>query len=129
VILLDTHAWIWWVSSPEQLSPAAREAIEGAHELGVSPISCWELATKVSRGKLRLDRDLEVWVHQALARPRVTVAGLLPEIAVAAGRLGSQGFHGDPADRMIVATAMHHDSLLVTKDGAIREFTPVRTVW
>ncbi|HLE84455.1 MAG TPA: type II toxin-antitoxin system VapC family toxin [Thermoanaerobaculia bacterium] len=129
MILLDTHAWIWWVSAPEQLSPAAREAIEGAHELGVSPISCWELATKVSRGKLRLDRDLEVWVHQALARPRVTVAGLLPEIAVAAGRLGSQGFHGDPADRMIVATAMYHDSLLVTKDGAIREFSPVRTVW
>lgn len=129
MILLDTHAWIWWVSSPEQLSPAAREAIEGAHELGVSPISCWELATKVSQGKLRLDRDLEVWVHQALARPRVRVAELLPEIAVAAGRLGSEGFHGDPADRMIVATAMHHDSLLVTKDGAIREFTPVRSVW
>lgn len=45
-MLLDTHAWVWWISSPEKLSPAAREAVEDAHELGVSPISCWELATK-----------------------------------------------------------------------------------
>jgi len=129
VIVLDTHAWLWWVSSPEMLSPAARDAMEGARSLGISPISCWELATKVAQGKLRLDRELDVWVHQALARPRLRVAELLPEIAVAAGQLGAEGFHGDPADRMIVATALHHDSLLVTKDQAIREFEPVRTVW
>lgn len=129
MIVLDTHAWLWWVSSPEKLSPAARDAMEGARELGVSPISCWELATKVAQGKLRLDREIDVWVHQALARPRLRVAELLPEIAVAAGGLGAEGFHGDPADRMIVATAMHHDSLLVTKDQAIREFEPVRSVW
>lgn len=129
MIVLDTHAWLWWVSSPEMLSPAARDAMEGARSLGISPISCWELATKVAQGKLRLDRELDVWVHQALARPRLRVAELLPEIAVAAGQLGAEGFHGDPADRMIVATALHHDSLLVTKDQAIREFEPVRTVW
>lgn len=129
MIVLDTHAWLWWVSSPDALSAAAREAVEGARELGVSPISCWELATKVAQGKLRLDREIDVWVHQALARPRLRVAELLPEIAVAAGRLGDEGFHGDPADRMIVATALHHDSLLVTKDQAIREFERVRCVW
>lgn len=129
MILLDTHAWLWWVSSPDELSPAAREAIDGARELGVSPISCWEVATKAARGKLHLDREVEVWVRQALARPRLRVAELLPEIVVAAGRLGTQGFHGDPADRMIVATAMHQDSLLVTKDRAIREFPGVRCLW
>lgn len=129
MIVLDTHAWLWWVSSPEMLSPAARDAMEGARSLGISPISCWELATKVAQGKLRLDRELDVWVHQALARPRLRVAELLPEIAVAAGQLGAEGFHGDPADRMIVATTLHHDSLLVTKDQAIREFKTVRSVW
>jgi PIN domain nuclease of toxin-antitoxin system len=129
VILLDTHAWIWWVSAPEKLSKRARAAIDDTWELGVSPISCWEIATKVSLGKLALDREVEVWVHQALARPRLRVAELLPEIAVAAGSLGAKGFHGDPADRMIVATALHHGIGLVTKDQKIRSFPPLRTIW
>lgn len=129
MILLDTHAWIWWVSDPGKLSNAAHEAIEGAREVAISPISCWELATKVVRGRLHLDRDLDVWIHQALARPRLRVAHLLPEIAVAAGRLGTEGFHGDPADRMIAATALHHGVALVTKDQAIRSFSRVRSIW
>jgi PIN domain nuclease of toxin-antitoxin system len=129
VILLDTHAWVWWVSDPEKLSSVAREAVEGAREVGVSPISCWELATKAARGKLRLDRDVEVWVRQALARPRVRVSPLLPEIAVAAGKLGAEGFHGDPADRMIAATAIHHGIGLVTKDQEIRSFPRVHSIW
>jgi len=129
VILLDTHAWVWWVSEPEKLSARAREAIAGARELAVSPLSCWELATKVTRGRLRLDRELDVWIHQALSRPRLRVAELLPEIAVAAGRLGSVGFHGDPADRMIAATALHHGVAVVTKDRKIRSFSPLLTIW
>jgi PIN domain nuclease of toxin-antitoxin system len=129
VILLDTHAWIWWVSAPDQLSPAARAAIAAASTVGVSPISCWEIATKASRGRLQLDRDVDAWVRQALAMERVEVAALTADAAVKAGTLGAEGFHGDPADRMIAATAMLRGVELVTKDAKIREFPGVRTIW
>jgi len=129
VILLDTHAWIWWHSEPDRLSERARVAIDGATRVGVSPVSCWELATKVAKGRLVLDREVDVWVRQALAHPRAELVPLTAEIAVAAGLLGRQGFHGDPADRMIAATALHHGVLLVTRDRAIREHLGARAVW
>lgn len=83
---------------------------------------------KVARGKLRLDRDPEVWVHQALNLRGVESLELTPEIAVAAGRLDGD-FQGDPADRLIVATAMRLGAELVTKDRRIRSYGAVRTVW
>ncbi len=129
VIVLDTHAWIWWVSEPAKLSAKARSVIEYAAEIGVSPISCWELSTKARLGKLSLDRDAAVWVKQALDRPRVKVAGLTPAIAVRAGRLAREEFHGDPADRLIVATAIEAGAELITKDKRIRGYDAVRTVW
>ena len=129
VILLDTHAWIWWVSDPAKLSAKARGAIEYAGKIGISPISCWELGTMVRLGKLSLDRDTSVWVKQSLDRPRVEVAALTPEIAVRAGELEREAFHGDPADRLIVATAIESGAELVTKDRRIRGYLGVRTVW
>jgi len=129
VILLDTHAWVWWISEPDKLSPRARAAIDYARAIGVSPISAWEIATKAARGRLQLDRDPAVWVVQALARPRVELAALTAEIAVAAGRLGEGGFHGDLADRLIAATAIAHGAELVTKDERIRAYPGVRTLW
>lgn len=129
MIVLDTHAWLWWVSEPDKLSADARAAIDYAKVLGLCPISCWELSIKVAMGKLTLDRDLTVWVTQAVARPRLTVLPITPQIAVAAGQLGKRGFHGDPADRLIVASAIEHGARLVTKDGAIREFPEVQTIW
>lgn len=129
VIVLDTHAWIWWVSDPARLSTRARAAIDYARSVGLCPISCWEISTKVATGKLTLDRDPDVWVQQAIARPRLEVLPLTPRIAVAAGRLGGAGLHGDPADRLIVATCIEHGVPLVTKDGNIRAFGGVETVW
>ena len=129
MIVLDTHVWIWWVSEPDKLSSNALAAIDYAKTIGVCPISCWELSTKVSRGRLRLDRDIRVWVSHALSRPWVELLDLSADIAITAGQLGQQGFHGDPADRLIVATAMHHGSELVTKDEKIRAFSQLRTVW
>jgi PIN domain nuclease of toxin-antitoxin system len=129
VILLDTHVWVWWVSEPDKLSARARAAIDYARAIGISPISAWEIATKAARGRLRLDRDPALWVLQALARPRVELTTLTAEIAVAAGRLGDGAFHGDPADRMITATAIAHGAELVTKDERIRAYPGVRTLW
>ncbi len=129
MIVLDTHAWLWWLSEPERLSRAAHQAIDRSDRVGISPISCWELATKVTRGKLELDRPLHTWMRQALAHPRSVVAALTPEVAVLAGELGEAGFHGDPADRMIAATAIVNDTVLVTKDARLRAVARVRTVW
>jgi len=129
VIVLDTHAWIWWVSDPTKLSQKARTAITDATTRGICPISCWELATKVTQGKLTLDRDVRVWMRQALALPGVTLVTLSTDIAITAGQLGQYGFHGDPADRLIVSSTLQHGAELVTKDRHIRAFPLVRTVW
>ncbi len=129
MILLDTHTWIWWVSDPSKLSTKAAAAIDYAAAVAVSPISCWELATKARLGKLQLDRAPSVWVKHALARPRSTVADLTPEISTRAGGLDADSFHGDPADRLIVATAIELGAELVTKDRKIRAYEGVRTVW
>jgi PIN domain nuclease of toxin-antitoxin system len=127
VIVLDTHAWIWWTSAPERLSKRARSAIDEADELGVAAISCWELAMLVAKGRLELDRDPLVWIRQALAAPRVELAPLSPEIAVRAA--GLERFTGDPADRMIVATALQRRAALVSKDERVRAAQAVEVVW
>ncbi len=129
MIVLDTHVWIWWVSEPEKLSEEARSAIEYAKSAGICPISCWEISTKVAQGKLELDRDVGLWVRHALARPALQLLALTAEIAVTAGQLGLAGFHGDPADRLIVASALHYGTQLVTKDRTIRDFSGVQTIW
>ena len=129
MIVLDTHVWIWWVSEPTRLSAPAQAAVANARKVGICPISIWEISTKVAQGKLSLDRKLDVWVHQALARPGAELLELSAQVAVLAGQLGGRGFHGDPADRLITASAMSRGVELVTKDQAIRAFDEVRTVW
>jgi len=129
MIILDTHAWIWLVSEPEKLSNKAIEAIDYAKTVGICPISCWEISTKVAQGKLELDRAIDIWVEQALARPRMKLMALTAEIAIMAGRIGRDGFHGDPADRMIVCTAIFHGAGLITKDKRIRSFPKVQAIW
>jgi PIN domain nuclease of toxin-antitoxin system len=129
LIVLDTHVWIWWASeTPRRLPAPARKAIAEAPSLAVSAISPWEVAMLVAKGRLELDRDVLVWIRQALALPRVRLAPLTPEIAVRSTRLGD-GFPGDPADRILVATARELGAALVTKDEALREIEGIRTIW
>lgn len=129
MILLDTHTWIWWAAEvPRRLSASARRAIADSPTVGVSAISAWEVAMLVAKGRLELDRDVLVWIRQALALPRVTLLPLTPEIAVRSTRLGDS-FPGDPADRILVATARELGAQLVTKDRALRRVEGVRIVW
>ena len=128
MILLDTHAWLWWTSDPSKLSRKAREAIEDSGRVGVSPISCFEISTLVRRGRVTLDRDASAWIEQALAQEGVEAIPVSPQIAIAAGAL-EDVFPGDPADRLIYATSIAADAQLVTKDKPLRRFDPVRTVW
>ncbi|MEI8044169.1 MAG: type II toxin-antitoxin system VapC family toxin [Verrucomicrobiota bacterium] len=128
MILLDTHAWIWWVSQSPKLSAAAREAIENETKAGVAAISCWEVAMLTDKGRLKLDRDVGLWVEQALALPKVEMLALTVQIAVTSVRLPTV-FHSDPADRMIVATARQYNVPVVTKDERIQQSGLVRTIW
>src|SRR5574341_802371 len=128
MILLDTHVWLWWVSNPSLLSKSAAKAIHAAERVGVSAISCFEVATAVSKGRISLDRDVLEWIEDALALSRVELVTLSPRIAVTATQLGKQ-FHGDPADRIIVATAIMESASLATKDRRIRKYPGVVAIW
>ncbi len=128
MIVLDTHAWVWWLSKPEKLGRKGARAIDKADRIGVPSICVWEVAFKAEARKLKFDRPYDVWIDAALTEdPRIELLHLLPRISVAAVRLPWE--HGDPADRFIVATALAHDAVLVTADEQIRESKLVRCAW
>ncbi|MEX0674728.1 MAG: type II toxin-antitoxin system VapC family toxin [Gaiellaceae bacterium] len=128
-MVLDTHAWVWWTESPRKLSRSARDTIAGAERIGVATISCFEFVVLAERGRITVDRDSAEWARQALAQDRVEELSLTADIAVAAALLERKGFHGDPGDRIIYATARAHDAPLVTKDARLLRFDPQRTLW
>lgn len=129
MIVLDTHAWVWWALEPRRLSRRARSAIDAAEAIGVCTISCWELVLLVERGKVELFRDLRLWVRQALAQERVEPLPLTAEIAVDAALLERERFPGDPADRIIYATARAARAALVTRDERLRRFDRALAIW
>jgi PIN domain nuclease of toxin-antitoxin system len=129
MILLDTHIWVWWVHGDSQLSQAQNEQIK-AHEsdgLGVSVISCWEIAKLVEHGRLILPCSTEDWMDQALAYPGIQLVGLTPRIAIESTQLPGT-FHRDPADQIIVATARVLDGALLTADERSLNYPHVKTV-
>jgi PIN domain nuclease of toxin-antitoxin system len=128
VIVLDTATWIWRASEPERLSARARRAIEGTDRALVSAISVWEVAMLVAKGRIRLDRPVGHWVDLALALPGVELTALEPAIAVRSTRLPGP-FHPDPADRIIVATALQHAAPVITPDERIRSYPHVQSEW
>lgn len=128
MIVIDTHIWLWWVSGESVLSEQARRAIDRADTIGVATISAMEIAALVRHGKITLDADARPWVAQALALERVLELPLTADVAVEAGSFGGD-FVGDPADRIIYATAIVTGSKLVTRDRFLRSYDPIRTVW
>ena len=128
MIVLDTHAWLFWRGDPTRLGPAALVAIESADQVGVSAISAWEVSTLARRGRIGLDSDPARWVRRALVGARTVE---LPVTARRRGRRGiaRNGFPGDPADRIIYATAVTASASLVARDRAIAGYDPRRTVW
>ena len=123
-LLLDTHIWVWLMEGQVDLKPALRHRIESCAthgELLVSAISIWEVGMLEVKGRLTLEQECMDWVRDALAAPGIKLAPLELAIAVASSRLPGD-FHGDPADRIIVATARAYVCPLVTMDQAIIEY-------
>ena len=128
MIILDTHAWIWWVSAPARLGRVAQRSIDKANRIGIPAICCFEVATLAAKGRIGLDRPPLHWMQDALTLPRVELLTITPAVAVMAAELPAL-FPGDPADRLIAATALVQSASLVTKDERLQAVTILPTVW
>lgn len=131
MIVLDTHALVWWVSADPTLSKKAKAAIERelvGGEIIISSISAWEIAVLVEREKLVLSMDVSSWLDTISAIEAVRFMPVDVEIATKSVDLPGE-FHKDPANRMIVATARKLAVPLVTKDEKIRAYAHVKTIW
>ena len=131
LLLLDTHCWLWaQLGLIQKLSRAALQSIRSAESEGnlrVSVISIWELAMLEQRGRVALPMNVRTWVEQALSKPGITVAQLTPEIMIESVHLPGE-MHGDPADRMLVATARVQGATLLSKDEQLIRYSRQRHV-
>lgn len=130
MIVLDTHALIFDALTPARLSVRARKAIDLAfanRELACSDISLWEIAMLVARGRLDPGMDARQFLDDLLAARRIGVLPITSEIAVLSQ--SDEFSHGDPADRLIAATAMLHQAPLVTSDSQLRKLKGITTFW
>ena len=127
MIVLDTHIWIWWVHADPALSMKLNAAIDSAEQIGVSAISCWEIAKLVEYQRLTLPCPVYEWLQQALCYPGVRLLELSPQICVDSAQLPGT-FHRDPADQIIVATARCFNVPLVTVDARILAYSHVQHV-
>jgi PIN domain nuclease of toxin-antitoxin system len=129
VIVLDTHLWVWWVSGSPNLTANYQQHIQAhtATGLGVSAVSCWEVAKLVELHRLVLNQPVLDWLRQALRYPGVRLLELTAEVAVESTQLPGT-FHRDPADQIIVATARVHGCPLLTADQRMRSYPHVQTL-
>ena len=131
MILLDTHAWLWWASGSAELSEAARRLIDRGLDdaaVSISCISTWEVAMLLTRQRLELSMDMDRWVGTFEQMGGITFVPVDNAVAMRAVALPGP-FHPDPADRIIVATAIALDATLVTRDTRIRAYPHVRSAW
>lgn len=127
-VLLDTHVVHWWSAEPERVSSRASRVLEEADELLIAAISWYELAWLARHERIVVNIPVRSWLQSLGAQLR-TIGGN-PAIADTAAALPAS-FPGDPADRLIYATAIEQGTKLVTKDGAIAEHDRPRSlvVW
>jgi PIN domain nuclease of toxin-antitoxin system len=131
VILLDTHAWVWFVSEPTKLSKKAQASIDQAlrkNEILISCISAWEVALLVSKERLKLTMDVSEWILASEKLPFVRFIPIDNRIAVRAVSL-PPALHNDPADRIIIATAVSYGAQVITMDRKIQGFPHIQSIW
>ena len=132
MIVLDTHVLLWWVGDSDQLSVAAKKAIDKTISQGseviVSTISAWEVSMLINKKRLVLSMDIESWFDEVSQIDGVRFLPVDNEIGIKSTVLPGS-FHKDPADRMIVATARKLAVPLVTADDKIRNYQHVKTIW
>ncbi|MEM7534910.1 MAG: type II toxin-antitoxin system VapC family toxin [Chloroflexota bacterium] len=128
---VDTHILIWDALEPSRLSSTAKEAITSANEtdgLLVSDISLWEIAMLIDKGRIQVDTDCQSFLELIVNANQIHVQPIMTEIAARSTQLPSL-INADPADRLIVATALAHDVPLVTADRNLRDAELITTIW
>ncbi|MBG1267452.1 type II toxin-antitoxin system VapC family toxin [Nostoc sp. WHI] len=128
MIILDTHILVWWVDDNSRLTTKYREWIEEyqSEGLGVSIVSCWEVAKLVEKKRLVFSCSVNEWLETALAYPGVQLLNLTLPIVVDSTQLN--GFHSDPFDQIIVATARNYGCPMLTVDAKILNYSGVETL-
>lgn len=123
-VLLDTHVWLWLMTGASELSSSFRKAVDRCcsyEGVLISAISVWEVGMLVEKKRIELDRDCLEWVEEALEKSGVKLLPISPRIAIQSSRLPGD-VHGDPADRLLIATAYEHNAVLVTCDRKLLEY-------
>ena len=128
-VLLDSHVWIWWLTGQRDLSARKRELLDRLAQEGAPPylaaISLWEAQMLHQKGRLVLEMDFAVWLSQASDPSVVRLLPLDTSVVLALDKLPER-LHGDPADRIIVATAKAHGLELMTEDKSTRKSRVVK---
>ena len=121
-VLLDTHVWVWWLTPRSPLPRRERDALDALaarRELNLSAISLWEAQMLHAKGRLEIAPAFADWLEQAADERMLTLLPLDSAVILELDAL-PRSFHGDPADRLIVATARSRRMPLATHDAAIR---------
>ncbi len=129
-VLLDTHIWVWWLLGSSELPKRERTELDRLASRGalrIAAVSLWEAQMLHAKKRLVLHQSFDVWIRDAAAADVVQILPLDVEVVIAVDNLPAS-FHGDPADRLIVATSRRHDIPLSTHDGLIRK-SRVATLW
>jgi PIN domain nuclease of toxin-antitoxin system len=124
VILLDTHIWVRWLLPGDPLPPTLLAAIESAEPVGVSAVSCWEVVLLVQRNRIEFDMPVTEWLSEATSGSGVMVEPIDCGIAHRAGSLPEH--HKDPADRLIIATALERNTRLASLDSVFSLYTELQ---
>jgi PIN domain nuclease of toxin-antitoxin system len=131
VLILDTCALIFDALTPERLSAKASAAIKQADKAGrlaCADISLWEIAMLISKGRIDPGTDPKTFIQLVLAARAIKVQPVTPEIAAKSVQTNFCS-HGDPADRLIAATAMLSKARLVTSDKKLADVSGLQIVW
>ena len=126
--LLDTHAWIQRACGDRVPALVERTLTDHADELALADISLWEAAKLIELGRLQLSISPAEFFRLAVT-PNLTVLPITPAIAERVTSLEAEGFHKDPADQLIVATALSHGLRLISDDARIRQWAGVPMLW
>lgn len=129
MIVLDTHILIWWINREQQLPKQVLSYIENHRgQIALSAISLWEIAMLVKKDRLQFSIDVRAWINKVVQLPYLQLVAPDHTILVQSVFL-PEPFHADPADRIIVATALILKATLVTKDEKIRKYPHIDSYW
>jgi PIN domain nuclease of toxin-antitoxin system len=125
IIVLDTHIWVWLINGDFDKFPASWiEQFELAESLGVSPLSCYEIALAHQRGRLELADTPQEWIQRALTPVKIELFPITPEMTIRAVNLSP--IHKDPFDRIIIATALEYQAKLASIDTLFSKYSELK---